>query len=293
MLAGQEFIKTWRLENSGTCNWTDKYAIVFVDGDPMNGASSVPLTSSITPGSTVDVSVTLKAPGTTGSYQGNWELQDAGGIKFGTGRNADQPFFVKIKVVEGVSELNLGTPTWSDNLDDANHWYLLDTDNTKFTEGDGVLEMKSIHPGGGEEWGLSNRPAIKDFYLQATFITGDSCSWLDRYGLLARAPDPNAGYVFEFTCDGHYRLYTWDGENYKALQEWRAAASIKAGPDQTNVMGLWMEGDTIRLYANGFKIAEFTDSTYDEGEFGLVIGSVNTDNFTVSVDRVEYWELNP
>jgi hypothetical protein len=98
--------------------------------------------------------------------------------------------------------------------------------------------------------------------------------------------------VYEFSCDGHYRLYTWDGENYHALQEWWAASSIKQGPNQTNVMGLWMQGTKLQLYANGFKIAEFNDSTYDEGQFGLVIGSVNTENFTVDVDLVEYWELN-
>jgi hypothetical protein len=293
LLVGEEFIKTWRLTNIGTCTWTNQYALVFISGDQMNGTSPLPLTSSITPGATVDVSVTLKAPGTTGSYRGNWQLRNASGVNFGTGKNYDQPFYVQIKVVEGVSELNLGAPTWRDTMDNANtYWYLLDTDNTKFTQGDGVLVMKSIQPGGGEEWGLSNRPAMKDYYLQATFITGSTCSGLDRYGLLGRAPDSNKGYVFEFSCDGHYRLYSWDGKTYTALQEWLSASSILAGANQTNVMGLWMQGTTLRLYANGHKIAEFTDSTYDQGQFGLVIGSINTENFTVSVDVVEYWEFN-
>ncbi|OGO63615.1 MAG: hypothetical protein A2030_03130 [Chloroflexi bacterium RBG_19FT_COMBO_50_10] len=234
----------------------------------------------------------MKAPGSTGTCRGDWQLRNASEVLFGTGANANQPFYVQIKVVEGVSDLNLGTPTWQDNLDDADYWYLLDTPNTKFTEGDGKLVMKSIHAGGGEEWGISNRPSMQDYYLQATFITGSTCSGLDRYGLLARAPEPEQGYVFEFTCDGHYRLYTWDGENYKALQEWRTAASIQVGADQTNVMGIWMDGTTLRLYANGYKLAEFTDSIFDEGQFGLVIGSVNTENFTVSVDQVEYWEFD-
>jgi hypothetical protein len=291
MLVGEEFIKTWRLKNIGTCTWTSQYALVFIKGDQMNGISPLPLTSSVAPGATVDLSVNLKAPGTTGIYRGDWQLRNASGVNFGMGNNSDQTFYAQIKVVEGVSELNLGTPTWLDNMDNANNWYLLDTANTKFTEGDGVLVMTSVNPGGGEEWDLSNRPSMKDYYLQATFITGSACSGLDRYGLLGRAPDSNKGYVYEFSCDGHYRLYTWDGKTYTALQEWRTAASILTGADQTNVMGLWMKGTTLRLYANGHKIAEFTDSTYDEGQFGLVIGSVNTENFTVSVDMVEYWEL--
>ena len=291
MLPGQEFIKTWRLENTGTCTWTKQYALHFVTGDQMSGISPLSITSPVTPGSTVDLSVTFKAPGTVGTFRGDWILQNASGLKIGLGRNSDQPFYLRIKVVEGISELNLGAPTWRDTLDDTDNWYLLETANTKFTEGDGKLVMKSIHPGGGEEWGISNQPSLQDYYLQATFITGSACSGLDRYGLLGRAPDPNQGYVFEFTCDGHYRLYTWDGKNYEALQEWRTAASILAGPDKTNVMGLWMKGTTLRLYANGHKIAEFTDSMFDEGQFGLVIGSVNTQDFTVSVDQIEYWEF--
>jgi hypothetical protein len=292
ILPGQEFIKTWRLQNTGTCAWTEKYALIFVSGDQMNGNSPLPLTGSTVPGSTVDVSVTLKAPGTTGTYQGNWELRDPNGIIFASGTSSPEPFFVLIKVVEGVSDLNLGTATWTDNLDNANNWYLLDTANTKFTQADGKLVMTSINPGSGEEWGLSNKPSMNDYYLQATFITGSACSGLDRYGLLARSPDPDKGYVFEFSCDGHYRLYTWDGTNYHALQEWHTAAPIKTGSDQTNLMGIWMKGSTLRLYANGYKLAEFTDSTFDHGQFGLVIGSINTHNLTVYVDQVAYWEFN-
>ncbi len=293
MLPGQEFIKTWRLQNTGTCIWSDQYALIFVKGDQMNGNSPLPLVGSVAPNSTVDISVTLNAPGTTGTYRGNWVLFTPSAFNYNPETDAIVSFYVQIKVVEGVSDLNLGAATWTDNLDSANNWYLLDTANTKFTEGDGKLVMTSINPGGGEEWGISDKPSIDDYYLQATFITGGSCSGLDRYGLLARAPDPDKGYVFEFSCDGHYRLYTWDGQNYHAIQEWHTAAPIKAGPNQTNIMGIWMKGSTLRLYANGYKLSEFTDSTFDNGQFGLVVGSINTNNLTIYVDQVSYWDLNP
>jgi len=291
ILIGEGFVKTWRLENTGTCTWTNQYALVFIDGEQMNGTSPQSLSGSTVQGATLDVSVNLKAPGKTGTYKGNWELRNASGANFGSGKSSDQPFYVQVKVVEGVSALNLGAPTWRDPMDNASYWYLLDTANTKFTMDDGKLVMVSKTAGGGEEWGLSNRPAMNDYYLQATFINGSACSGLDRYGLLGRAPDPNKGYVLEFSCDGHYRLYKWDGTTYTSMQEWYPAASIKAGANQTNVMGLWMKGTAIKIYANGYLLGEFTDDTYDKGQFGLVIGSVNTENFTVSVDLVEYWEL--
>jgi hypothetical protein len=292
LLVAEEFVKTWRLKNTGTCTWTNAYALVFINGDQLSGTSPSPLTGSTAPGAMLDVSVSMKAPGTTGNYKGNWELRNPGGINFGTGKNSDQPFYVQIKVVEGVSELNLGAPTWRDPMDNATNWYLLDTANTKFSMDDGKLVMKSIKPGAGEEWGLSNRPSMNDYYLQATFITGEACSGLDRYGLLGRAPDPNKGYVLEFSCDGRYRLYKWDGTTYTALQEWRSAGSIKSGANQTNVMGLWMQENELRVYANAHLLAEFSDDTYDKGQFGLAVGSANTENFIASVDLVEYWEFD-
>jgi hypothetical protein len=293
MLPGQAFTKTWRLQNVGTCTWTKQYALTFISGDQMSGTSPVPLSDSIAPNATLDISASLKAPGTTGTYRGDWNLKNSSGAPFGIGTHASDSFYVQIKVIEGVSELNLGTATWTDNLDNANNWYLLDTANTKFTHSDSKLVLTSITPGAGEEWGLSDRPSMKDYYLQATFITGGSCSGYDKYGLLARAPDQDKGYVFEFSCDGHFRLYTWDGKNYNAVQEWHASDSIVAGANQTNVMGIYMKGTDIRLYANGHKLGEFTDSTFDHGQFGVVIGSVNTQNFTVSVDQVSYWDFTP
>ena len=100
------------------------------------------------------------------------------------------------------------------------------------------------------------------------------------------------GYVFEFSCDGRYRLYKWDGEKYDAIQEWKSSAFITGGSDQTNVLGIWLKDKAIRLYANGKLLAEFEDDKFDEGRFGLVIGADQTEGFTVYVDEVAYWTLD-
>lgn len=91
------FTKTWRLRNVGTCTWTSGYQIIFDSGDQMNGPSSQQLTNgTVAPGQTVDVSVDLKAPGSPGTYKGNWKLKDAGGVIFALSTG---PFWVQIKAV--------------------------------------------------------------------------------------------------------------------------------------------------------------------------------------------------
>ena len=92
------FTKTWRLQNDGTCIWTDDYKIYFVSGDQMSGPKSQPLTEiDVPPGTTIDVSVVLKAPKDPGKYKGYWGLKDGGGFPFGISTYKN-PFYVKIIV---------------------------------------------------------------------------------------------------------------------------------------------------------------------------------------------------
>jgi hypothetical protein len=97
---GATFIKTWRIQNIGTCTWTQAYSMVFTGGDPMGGPIAVALPGPVEPGQTVDVSVTLTAPDQTGEYKGYWLLENQLGNTFGTPPNANGPFWVQIQVVQ-------------------------------------------------------------------------------------------------------------------------------------------------------------------------------------------------
>jgi hypothetical protein len=97
------FTKTWRLKNSGTCNWTPDYVTTFVSGDAMSAVYPVKLTSSVAPGGNVDVSVNMVSPSANGTYRGTWMLKNPSGKMFGLGTNADIPFWVQIIVGSGSS----------------------------------------------------------------------------------------------------------------------------------------------------------------------------------------------
>lgn len=92
------FVKTWRIRNSGTCSWTPSYALVFASGDLMGGPSAVALTRNVNPGETIEISVTLSAPGKNGNYRGYWKLRNASGVLFGFGAQADTSFWVDVEV---------------------------------------------------------------------------------------------------------------------------------------------------------------------------------------------------
>ena len=74
----------------------------------MSGPASSQLTTgTVSPGSSIDVSVTLKAPDTAGTYRGDWKLRNSAGALFGIGDYAEKSFWVQIKAIVPVTP----TPT--------------------------------------------------------------------------------------------------------------------------------------------------------------------------------------
>lgn len=95
MSPGQDFLKTWKIKNTGTCTWGEGYKLVFSYGQKMNGEAQ-PLPGALAPGQEVDVSVQFKAPDQTGTYVSAWTLQNPKGITF-LG-NDEKPLYVQITV---------------------------------------------------------------------------------------------------------------------------------------------------------------------------------------------------
>lgn len=104
----QDFTKTWRLKNSGTCAWTTSYSLVFVSGDQMGGPTTANLPITIGPGQMVDLTVGFKAPSTAGNYKGYWQFRNANGVLFGIGSGGTSPFWVSINVGSDVSGIPSG-----------------------------------------------------------------------------------------------------------------------------------------------------------------------------------------
>jgi len=94
---GAKFTKTWRIRNDGNCVWDRTYSMILESGDAMGAPPKVALTSTVTPGQTVDISLDMLAPTTPGSYTGYWRVATPFGGSFGVG-SYDQSLIVKITV---------------------------------------------------------------------------------------------------------------------------------------------------------------------------------------------------
>lgn len=98
MTPGQEFVKTWRIKNTGIGTWEEGYQVIFSYSNPPNedmDGQPVPLAVLVEPGQEVDVSVNFIAPTTPGTYTGYWQMVNSKGIPFG---NKEYTLIVKIVV---------------------------------------------------------------------------------------------------------------------------------------------------------------------------------------------------
>lgn len=184
----------------------------------------------------------------------------------------------------------LGDATWKASFEDDSNWYTFETDQASIQVEDGALVMKAFTAENYESWSLSWQ-VLTDFYLEITGTTGDACRGKDRYGIIARVPDPNQGYLFGISCDGSYRVRKWDGEVFSELLGWQQNEHINAGPHQTNRLGFMAEGSKLSFYVNGHLLTVLTDETYPNGTFGIYIGASETPGLTALVSQIDYWEL--
>jgi len=83
MTPGQSFTKTWRVQNSGTCEWKAGFRFSLVSGDAMSG-QPLTLSQAVAAGATYEISIPMVAPtGRTGTIRGDWRMADDRGAFFG------------------------------------------------------------------------------------------------------------------------------------------------------------------------------------------------------------------
>ena len=88
---GATLDKQWRVRNSGTCNWDERYHLRLVDGDPLGAEEEVPLYPARA-GAEAIIRMVFTAPQKPGTYISTWQAVDPQGNFFG------DPIFIQIRV---------------------------------------------------------------------------------------------------------------------------------------------------------------------------------------------------
>lgn len=85
MTAGESFEKTWVLQNTGTCTWTEEFSVYFHHGDQLGTPERMAFPGDVRPGEAFNLTVPMEAPYLPGTYLGFWGLVSGEGESFGPG----------------------------------------------------------------------------------------------------------------------------------------------------------------------------------------------------------------
>ena len=80
--------KTWTVKNLGPCTWNQNYRLVFGWGGAGTNwqNATVKVYKDVKPGETIDLTLTLKAPSSSGEYRAFFVLQNDKGVNFPPGQ---------------------------------------------------------------------------------------------------------------------------------------------------------------------------------------------------------------
>jgi hypothetical protein len=250
LLPGEEFDKTWRLKNVGTCTWSPAYAVVFIGDNDLNSPASVQLSiSPIAPGETVDISVPLQAPLSNGKFRQNFKLANETGEQFGVGSNGTKPFWAQIVVGEesGIAfDFLTRAPDaeWKSGIGDSFAKEL--TFGGDEDDPDGavkILDAVTLENGSISGKLLLSYPkrvndgVIAGIFPEYKINEGDRLK--ARIGFLAGSNgECGEGRVI-------FRIAYQEGESAYLLGEWRKACDGSLMPVNINLSGL--EGKTVKI----------------------------------------------
>jgi hypothetical protein len=194
--------------------------------------------------------------------------------------------------VPGDPVLSLGSPTFKDNFANGSNFYLYDEPQSSYAVSEGQMILVAKKANGYETWSLSWGD-LTNFYLEITGTFGEECGGKDRYGMIFRAPDTSQGYLVSISCDGSYRLSSWDSEDeeYTVIKKWTSSEHINAGPGGTNRLGIKVKGSKLTGYINGHQVFEKTDNSFSKGRFGVLVAATDTPGFTAYLSQAVYWTL--
>jgi hypothetical protein len=88
---GNSLDKQWLVQNSGSCNWDNRYRLRLISGDPL-GATTEQALYPARAGAQATLHIIFTAPADSGTYVSEWQAFDPNGLPFG------DSFFIKINV---------------------------------------------------------------------------------------------------------------------------------------------------------------------------------------------------
>jgi len=150
----------------------------------------------------------------------------------------------------------------------------------------------ALHQTGTFRYVLVPQVRAQDFYLQVT-LRAELCNPNDEFGVMIRFTPDGENYRIGLHCDGRARITRVLSDSSIALVLPTASPLIIPGAPAENVLGVLAEGDTLRLFINGFEAFVARDRVLRAGRVALFVRASRSAQLTVAFDNLEITSLLP
>jgi hypothetical protein len=134
-------------------------------------------------------------------------------------------------------------------------------------------------------------PILQNAYTEITTSTS-LCRGNDSYGLLFRASSIQDFYRLLINCNGLMRLERVRNGVVNILVDWTISSQLSAGAPLTIRMGVWMSGNTLRVFINHAFQLEANDDAFSSGWLGVFARSAGDTSVTVNFSDLQVYELS-
>ena len=184
-----------------------------------------------------------------------------------------------------------------DSMDNPGLWYdssgkLADSEYLKMDISGGVMTVTGKLRL-WDTWWISGF-SQDNFYIEMEVNSGD-CDPDDTYGMILRASqhgEPTHGYIVAFTCDGKVlakRLETVSPYTAVSILNPTETDLIYSGKNQTNILGVLFDGNSITIYPNRRYFSVIQDDAFSYGRYGIFVQAGDAGNFTYTVSEIRTW----
>jgi len=114
----------------------------------------------------------------------------------------------------------------------------------------------------------------------------------DTFGVICRFQDNEHFYGFLLSHDGYYGIFKMDGGNMLLADSQaglRYSDAIRQGGVVNHIQAV-CQGETLRLTVNDTLLSEVQDSSYTQGQMGLIVGTYEIAGTEVFFDNLRVYQ---
>ncbi|MCK9245460.1 MAG: hypothetical protein M0P11_00700 [Anaerolineaceae bacterium] len=181
-------------------------------------------------------------------------------------------------------------PIFADDFSDASSgWEVFDNSLTSANYVEGSYRISLLQKN-KEKWALANQDfgnvAIE---VDATYMGGTADN---SFGVVCKFQDIKQYYAVVISSDGAYMIQKRVGGSYQRLtgEYFQLSDQIKPGT-RVNRLRVECGQDYLALYVNQELVNRVEDSTYNQGDVGLIVTTYGEPGLTVSFDNFEVYPL--